>query len=132
MTRSTTPSQRQLRVGELVRHELADIFTRDELGDPDIEKLGVTVTEVAASPDLRLATAYVRAFLGPDDGRLAELLNARARRLRRLLAPRLKLKYLPEIRFRADTAGENAARIDALLRDPAVARDLHRRDGEER
>lgn len=132
MKHARAPSQRQLRVGEVIRHELATLFARREVADADIDELGVCVSEVTASPDLKVATAYVRAFPGDDNERLAAALARQARRIRTLLAPRLKLKFTPEIRFRIDTAGDNARRIDELLRDPAVARDLgaRRQSGE--
>lgn len=131
MSRSRSgPSQRQLRVGELIRHELAAIFSRGEVADPAVEGSGVTVTEVEMSPDLRLATVYVRPFQAESGERLIEALGRHRRYIRGLLSPRLELKFMPDLRFRIDTAADYAERIDRLLRDPAVARDLAKREEE--
>jgi ribosome-binding factor A len=130
MPHSRAPSQRQLRVGELIRHELADIFSRGDVVDPAVERAGVTVTEVQMSPDLRLATAYVRPLRPEAGDDLVPALDRHRRFLRGLLAPRLTLKFVPEVRFRRDTAADYAERIDRLLKDPQVARDIARRDEE--
>ncbi|MGI9464164.1 MAG: 30S ribosome-binding factor RbfA [Aestuariivirgaceae bacterium] len=118
------PSQRQLRVGELIRHELAGLFARGDIQDPVVERANVTVLEVRPSPDLKIATAYVRPFLGDDTDELLTALNRHRRYIRGQLAPKLKLKFSPEIRFAIDTVLDDAGRIDEILRDPAVARDL--------
>jgi ribosome-binding factor A len=121
----SVPSQRQLRVGELVRHELAAIFSRGEVVDAAVERAGVTVTQVEMSPDLRLATAYVRPFGGGVGGEaLVKALERHRRFIRGRLSPRLGLKFMPNLRFRLDTAADYAEHIDRLLRDPQVARDL--------
>ncbi len=120
----SAPSQRQLRAGELVRHALAEVFVRGETGDPVIDRIGVTVVEVAMSPDLRIANAYVRPFLTGDKGELAAALERSKRHIRGLISPRLTMKFMPELRFHLDTALDYAARVDALLSDPAVRRDL--------
>ncbi|HUF44977.1 MAG TPA: 30S ribosome-binding factor RbfA [Aestuariivirgaceae bacterium] len=121
----SVPSQRQLRVGELVRHELAAIFSRGEVVDPAVERAGVTVTQVEMSPDLRLATAYVRPFGGGVGGEaLVKALERHRRFIRGRLSPRLGLKFMPNLRFRLDTAADYAEYIDRLLKDPQVARDL--------
>lgn len=123
------PSQRQLRAGELVRHALAEIFLRGDTGDPLLEKIGVSVLEVRMSPDLKVATAYVRPFQqGRSDELLAHLERER-RHIRGLVTPRIDMKFTPEIRFRLDTAADYSSRIDELLRSPQVARDL--KDGDE-
>jgi ribosome-binding factor A len=124
MKTSKGPSQRQLRAGELIRHALADILLRGEVGDPELDRYGVGVHEVAMSPDLRIATAYVRPLVAADNGKVVKLLARHARFIRGLLAPRVEMKFMPELRFRIDTALDYAAKIDALLKDPAVARDL--------
>ncbi len=124
MGHSNSPSQRQLRVGELIRHELAGIFARGGVHDPVIENTSVTVLEVRSSPDLKIATAYVRPFLGGDADQLLTALNQHRGYIRGQLAPRLKLKFAPEIRFAIDTVLDDAGRIDEILREPAVARDL--------
>lgn len=119
------PSQRQLSVGEKVRHALTEVMQRDEIRDPLLEKAVVSVSEVRMSPDLKLATAYVT-VLGQDDVTpFVDALNSNARFIRGRVTPALKqMKYMPDIRFREDTSFDNFARIDALLRSPEVARDL--------
>ena len=121
---SRKPSQRQLRAGELIRHALADILLRGEVGDPELDRFRVGVHEVAMSPDLRIATVYVRPLLDGHNERSVKLLAQHARYIRGLLAPRLDMKFMPELRFRIDTALDYAEKIDRLLKDPAVARDL--------
>jgi ribosome-binding factor A len=122
---SAQPSQRQLRVGELVRHALADVMTRGAVRDPELEGAIVTIAEVRMSPDLCVATALV-APLGDEDGaRVVDALNRNARFLRGRIAPALKqIKFMPELRFRLDTRFAESSRIDELLRSPDVARDL--------
>lgn len=118
------PSQRQLRAGELIRHALAEVFLRGEVGDPALEAMGVSVLEVAMSPDLRLATAYVRPLATQRDDEVLALLERHRRHIRGLITPRLDMRFMPDIRFRIDKALDYAAKIDRILRDPAVARDL--------
>jgi ribosome-binding factor A len=124
MTSSNAPSQRQLRAGELIRHALAEILLRGEVGDPELDRFKVGVHEVAMSPDLRIATVYVRPLLDGQNDAALKLLAKHARYIRGLLAPRLAMKFMPELRFRIDTALDYADKIDQLLKDPAVARDL--------
>ncbi|TMJ43284.1 MAG: 30S ribosome-binding factor RbfA [Alphaproteobacteria bacterium] len=124
MTSSNTPTQRQLRAGELIRHALAEILLRGDVGDPELDRLKVGVHEVAMSPDLRIATVYVRPLLDGQNDLALKTLARHARYMRGLLAPRLDMKFMPELRFRVDTALDYAERIDRLLKDPAVARDL--------
>jgi ribosome-binding factor A len=121
---SKAPSQRQLRVGELIRHALAEVFSRAETGDPDLERLGVTVAEVQASPDLKLATAYVRPFMAQDNDVLLKALDRNRRMIRGLITPRLKMKFMPDLRFRIDTGLDYASHIDEILNSPQVRRDL--------
>jgi ribosome-binding factor A len=128
MKHPSGPSQRQLRAGELIRHALADIFLRGETGDPELEKVAVSVLEVRMSPDLRLATAYVRPLLGGRDAALLKALERNRKYIRGLVAPKVEMKFMPEIRFRVDTALDYAGKIDELLKSPAVARDLKRED----
>src|SRR5215813_13434196 len=117
-------SQRQLRVGELVRHALADMLTRGEVHDPVLEGHLVTVPEVRMTPDLRLATIYVMPLGGRDIEAVVEALEHNKRYLRGEIAKRINLKFAPEIRFRADERFDEAERIEKLLRTPAVQRDL--------
>ena len=124
MTSSKAPSQRQLRAGELIRHALADILLRGEVGDPELDRFQIGVHEVAMSPDLKIATIYVRPLVDGKSDVALKLLAQHARYIRGLLAPRLDMKFMPELRFRIDTALDYADKIDQLLKDPAVARDL--------
>jgi ribosome-binding factor A len=117
-------SQRQLRVGELIRHALADMLTRGEVHDPVVEKHLITVPEVRMSPDLRLATAYVMPLGGRDAQAVVEALERNKKFLRGEIAHRVNLKFAPEIRFRVDERFDEAERIEKLLRTPAVQRDL--------
>jgi len=124
MSKGSAPSQRQLRAGELIRHALAGIFLRGETGDPELERLQGSVHEVQISPDLKIATAYVRSLITGKDEALLKALNRNRKYIRGLIAPKLDMKYMPEIRFRIDTALDYASRIDELLHSPEVARDL--------
>jgi ribosome-binding factor A len=122
------PSQRQLRAGELIRHALADILMRGDTGDPELERLAVSVVEVQMSPDLKIATAFVRGLIAGQDPQILAALQRNAKYIRGLVAPRLDAKYMPIIRFRIDTALEYATKIDALLADPRVVADLKHED----
>jgi ribosome-binding factor A len=115
---------RQLRVGEEIRHCLAEIFGRGELHDPAVAGISLTVTEVRISPDLRNATVFVLPFGGGDiDAALAALGRA-APFLRGRIGKQVRLRYLPQLSFRRDPSFDEATRIDAILRSPDVARDL--------
>jgi len=122
------PSQRALRVGELVRHALSEMLTRGEVHDPVLEGHLVTVPEVRMSPDLRLATIYVMPLGGRDVEAVIAALDRNKRYLRGEIARRVNLKFAPEIRFRVDERFDEAERIEKLLRTPAVQRDLKRED----
>lgn len=122
------PSQRQLRVGEEVRHALAALFERGDFRDPDLASARITVTEVRASPDLRHMTVFVTRLGGGDASALLSALKRATPFLRSRVASTVRLKFAPELVFRADTAIDQAARIDALLHSPAVARDLGPRE----
>ena len=130
--RETTPggSQRQLRVGELVRHAISELLTRGEVHDPVLEGHLITVPEVRMSADLRLATIYVMPLGGRDIEEVLEALERNNRFLRGEIARHVNLKFAPDIRFHADERFEEAERIEKLLRTPAVQRDLKREDGE--
>ena len=121
---SGNASQRQLRVGELVRHALADMLTRGEVHDPVLEGHLITVPEVRMTPDLRLATVYVMPLGGRDQADVLAALERNKKFLRGEIAHRVNLKFAPDIRFRADDRFEEAERIEKLLRTPAVQRDL--------
>jgi ribosome-binding factor A len=120
------PSQRALRVGELIRHALASMLTRGEVHDAVLEGHLITVPEVRMSPDLRLATIYVMPLGGRDVKEVIEALERNKRFLRGEIAHRVNLKFAPEIRFRIDERFDEAERIEKLLRTPAVQRDLKR------
>ena len=128
---STTPSQRQLRAGELIRHALAEILARGEVHDPVIENHVITVPEVRMTPDLRLATIYVMPLAGRDADEVVAAFERNKRFLRGELAHRVSMKFAPEIRFRIDERFEEAERIAKLLRTPDVQRDLDKNDDTE-
>jgi ribosome-binding factor A len=117
-------SQRQLRVGELIRHELAAMLSRGDVHDPVIEGHMITVPEVRMSPDLRLATVYVMPLGGRDENAVLAALDRNKRYVRGEIARRVNLKFAPEIRFRIDERFDEAERIEKLLRTPDVRRDL--------
>jgi ribosome-binding factor A len=125
------PSQRQLRVGELVRHTMADMLTRGEVHDPVIEGHLITVPEVQMTADLRLATIYVMPLGGRDTDAVLAALERNKKFLRGEIAHRVNLKFAPEIRFRIDERFEEAERIEKLLRTPAVQRDLDNKTDDE-
>ena len=121
---SNMSSQRQLRVGELVRHALAELLARGEVHDPVIEGHLITVPEVKMTADLRLATIYVMPLGGRDAEAVVAALERNKRYLRGEIARHVNLKFAPEIRFRIDERFDEAERIEKLLRTPAVRRDL--------
>jgi ribosome-binding factor A len=125
--RDTTPgggSQRQLRVGELVRHAVAEMLIRGDVHDPVIEGHLITVPEVRMSADLRIATIYVMPMGGRDADQVIAAFERHKKFLRAEIAHRINLKFAPDIRFRVDERFAEAERIDKLLRSPAVKRDL--------
>ena|SRR5215471_7857520 len=131
--RESTPggSQRQLRVGELVRHALADMLARGEVRDPVIEAHMITIPEVQVTGDLRLATIYVLPMGGRDAQEVVAAFDRNRKYLRTEIAQRINLKFAPDIRFRIDDRFAEAERIDKLLRSPEVKRDLqHDKDNE--
>ena len=121
------PSQRQLRVGELIRHALAEMLTRGEVHDPVIEGHLITVPEVRMTADLRLATIYVMPLGGRDTEAVVAAFERNKRFLRAEIARHVNLKFAPDIRFRIDERFAEAERIEKLLRTPAVQRDLDRK-----
>jgi ribosome-binding factor A len=124
------PSQRQLRAAELVRHALVDIVQREELRDPDLRGVSVTIGEVRASPDLKHMTAFVSS-LGPGDPQvIANGLTRISGFLRGRLARSIELRFTPELHFQPDVSYDEARYIDELLASPEVARDLRREDEE--
>jgi ribosome-binding factor A len=127
---SAGPSQRALRVGELVRHALAEMLTRGDVHDPVLEGRMITVPEVHMSPDLRLATIYVMPLGGKDESAVVAALDRNKKFLRGEIAKRVNLKFAPDIRFRLDERFDEADRIGKLLQSPAVKRDLDKGDDE--
>jgi ribosome-binding factor A len=123
---SGTPggSQRQLRVGELVRHALAELLTRGDVHDPVIEGHLITVPEVRMSPDLRLATVYIMPLAGRDTEEVVAAFERNKKFLRGEVAHTINLKFAPDLRFRVDDRFAEVERIEKLLRSPEVKRDL--------
>ena len=119
-----TPGQRQLRVGEEIRHLLAELLERGNMRDPDLRGASITVTSVDVSPDLRNATAFVMPLGGQDVTRLLAAMKRAAPWFRAQVGERAGLRHAPEIRFQLDRTFDEADRIGALLRRPDVARDI--------
>jgi ribosome-binding factor A len=117
-------SQRQLRVGELVRHAVAEMLARGDVHDPVIESHLITIPEVQVTPDLRLATIFVMPLGGKDAEEVIAAFERNKKYLRAEIAHAINLKFAPDIRFRFDDRFEEVRRIDELLRSPAVRRDL--------
>jgi ribosome-binding factor A len=128
---SVGASQRQLRVGELIRHELAAMLTRGEVHDPIIETHMITVPEVRMTADLRMATIYIMPLGGRDEKEVLDALERHKRYMRGEIARRVNLKFAPEIRFRIDDRFDEAERIEKLLRTPVVQRDLAGENGDD-
>ena len=122
------PSQRMLRIAELVRHALANLIARGAINDPVINTHVVTVPRVKMSPDLKLATIYVMPLGGKDVAEVLAAFERNKKFLRAEVAHQVTLRFAPDLRFEADQTFENAARIDALLRAPEVRRDLVKKD----
>ena len=122
------PSQRQLRVGEEIRHLLSGVFLRGEIRDPELADVNITVTEVRIGPDLKRATAFVTRLGRSDIAASLPALRRAAPFLRTRLARQLRLRVTPELSFQADTSIDYAMHVDELLRTPEVARDLAKSD----
>jgi ribosome-binding factor A len=124
MSKASAPTQRMLRAGELIRHALSEIFLRGDVGDPELERLKPSVHEVAMSPDLKIATAFVRPLMSGQEEKLLHACTRNQKYIKGLLAPKIDMKFMPQLRFKVDTAMDYAAKIDALLARPEVKRDL--------
>ena len=126
------PSQRQLRVGELVRRRLSDVLNRADVHDPDLNRMSITVGEVRLSPDLKVATAYVMPLMGsvPVEDAIKQLAKHQGE-LRHLVSQGLNLKYAPELRFRADETFDRLDETRRLFSDEKVQRDLAHPDDDE-
>lgn len=119
-----TRSVRLLKVGEQVRHVISELLMRQEVHDDVLSAHSVSVTEVRMSPDLRHATVFVKSLLGADEPEVLKALRTNTAFFQREVAQRLKLKYAAKLKFLPDESFDEASRIDALLSDPRVARDL--------
>ncbi len=124
-----TRSVRLLKVGEQVRHVLSELLMRQQVHDDVLSAHSVSVTEVRMTPDLRQATAYVKPLLGADEDDVLKALRTHTAYFQREVAQRLKLKFAARIKFVPDESFDVASRIDRLLSDPRVARDLGGEDG---
>lgn len=122
--KTTGPSQRQLRVGELIRHALAQMLARSEIYDAVLAARVVTIPEVRMSPDLRLASIYVMPLGGKDLQPVLAALERHKKYIRTEIAHEVNLKFAPDIRFMADETFDEAQRIDEILRSPKVVQDL--------
>ena len=124
---ASTPEQqsvRVLKVGERVRHILSELLAREEAHDDVLRATNISVTEVRMSPDLRQAKVYVKPLLGEDEAAVLKALRTNTAFFQKEVAQRLGLKFAPKLQFRADESFDEANRIEQLLSDPKVARDL--------
>lgn len=134
MTRAPTshgPSQRQLRVGELIRRTLSEVLARGDVHDPDLQRMSITVGEVTASPDLKWATAYVLPLGGRDADEALGDLRRNAGELRHLVARDLGLKYAPQLRFHLDETFDRLDDTRRMFADERVRRDVEAGEGDE-
>ena len=130
--KSKGPTQRQLRVGEMVRHAMTQLLQRGEVPDPLLEKTVISITEVSMSPDLKIATVFISPLGVADPQPVIKALAVNQKLIRGKITPALRqMKYMPEFRFRPDTSFDNYAKIDALLHRPEVAQDLNDVDGDD-
>jgi ribosome-binding factor A len=123
-TAASGPSQRQLRVGELVRRTLADVLARGDVHDPDLGRMSITVSEVRCSPDLKIATAYVMPLGGKDVEAAIKLLAKNKSELKRAVAKATDLKFTPDLRFQPDETFDRMDEARRLFSDEHVRRDL--------
>ena len=133
MRPNETPESRAvrlLRVGEQVRHTLADILARDDVHDDVLAKHVVTVTEVRMSPDLRHATVFIKPLLGKEEEAVLKALRTNTAYLQREVASRVNTRYAAKLKFIADESFDEGSHIEKLLRDPHIARDLDQGEGE--
>ena len=118
------PSQRQLRVGEMLRHALAEILNRNEIRDPDLDGVSVTITQVKPSPDMRYATVYCETLGGENAKAIVAALNKHKGFLRGEMGHRIAIKFTPELRFVEDESFAEALKIETILKSERVSRDL--------
>ncbi|MFK7870061.1 MAG: 30S ribosome-binding factor RbfA [Roseobacter sp.] len=120
------PSQRQLRVGELIRRTLSDVLARGDVHDPDLNRMSITVGEVRTSPDLRIATAYVLPLGGTGQDEVVDLLARNKHELRRMVSKKLSLKFAPDLRFRLDDTFDRMDETRRMLNQDEVLRDVEK------
>ena len=118
------PSQRQLKVGELVRRAVSDVLMRGDLHDPDLDRFSITVSEARMSPDLRHAEIFVMPLGGAGEEEVVALLDRNRQELRRAVTREVKLKFSPDLRFRLDRSFDRMDETRSLLADDRVKRDL--------
>ena len=118
------PSQRQLRVGELIRRTLSEVLARGDIHDPDLNRMSITVGEVRTSPDLKIATAYVLPLGGKGQDEVVKLLSQNKSELRRVIGKKLGLKFTPDLRFRLDETFDQMDDTRRMFGQDAVRRDL--------
>src|SRR5579872_6595962 len=118
------PSQRQLRVGEMLRHALADVLRENDIRDPELEGVSVTVTQVKPSPDMRYATVYCEPLGGKNGAAIVAALNRHKGFLRGEMGHRIAIKFTPDLRFVEDLSFAEAQKIETILNSPEVQRDL--------
>ena len=123
-TSAKGPSQRQLRAGELIRHALVEILQREDLREPALGGVSITVSEVRTSPDLKQATVFCAPLGGGGEEEATAALNRAAPYIRHLLGRKIDMRYTPALKFRTDESFAEAQKIDALLASPKVRRDL--------
>lgn len=128
---NTGPTQRQLRVGEMLRHTLADILREGNIRDADLMGVSVTITEVKPSPDMKHATVFCEPLGGKDADKVIKALNRHKAFLRGELGRHITLRFTPELRFVEDQSFAEAEKIETILKSPDVARDLSAEDEEE-
>ncbi|TVP70691.1 MAG: 30S ribosome-binding factor RbfA [Rhodobacteraceae bacterium] len=122
--KTSGPSQRQLRVGELIRRELAEVLSRGDVHDPDLSRVPITVSEVRTSPDLKIATAYVMPLGGQGQPEALAALRRNKAELRHLVSRKMTLKYVPDLRFQLDETFDRMDDTRRLFEDERVKRDI--------
>ncbi|HUJ46734.1 MAG TPA: 30S ribosome-binding factor RbfA [Rhizomicrobium sp.] len=128
--RNQGPSQRQLRVGEMLRHSLSDILTRGDIRDPDLEGISVTVTQVKPSGDMRHATVFVEPLGGKNAKAIVQALNRHRGFIRGQMGRTITMKFTPDLRFVEDESFAEAEKIERLLKSDVVQRDLNAEDSD--